>query len=326
MRLGRRDLAIFPILTEIPKMRRLIENTMRIDRFNHAAVLVGLLTIANAVVVSPAMALEVEGFTEPYRTVNVASGETGIIAEVLVREGDVVEAGQPLARLNNEVHKALLAIAEKSMKAKGKIDSALAELSLRKERFNKLKTLRAEGHARQEELDRARAEVEIAEGNVTSVREDLLIKKLDYAKINAQLVQRTIRSPFDGVVTTLHKEKGEFVAPNSPEVLTLVELDSLLAHFSIMSSEAKRLSIGQKVQIRFPASVQNAERVVESIAPVTDAESGTVQVKVRIANPKGSFRSGERCMMRLPSNSPAPQAKLSPSKRVGRLPKNDQRF
>jgi multidrug efflux pump subunit AcrA (membrane-fusion protein) len=38
---------------------------------------------------------------------------------------------------------------------------------------------------------------------------------------------------------------------------------------------------------------------VEFISPITDAESGTVLVKVRVANPHGRFRSGERCKIRV---------------------------
>ena len=57
-------------------------------------------------------AFESEGFTEPYRTINVAADETGIVEEVFVREGQTVEADQPLSRLNSDVHEAMLAIAE----------------------------------------------------------------------------------------------------------------------------------------------------------------------------------------------------------------------
>jgi multidrug efflux pump subunit AcrA (membrane-fusion protein) len=51
------------------------------------------------------------------------------------------------------------------------------------------------------------------------------------------------------------------------------------------------------------ASVQGA---VESVSPVTDAESGTVRVKVCFDNPKGEYRSGQRCTLRF-SDQPAVQ-------------------
>jgi RND family efflux transporter MFP subunit len=251
--------------------------------------------------VSKAHGSELEGFTEPYRTINVAADETGIVEKLLVREGDVVMTGQPLARLDREVQQALLAIAKQSMDSKGRLDSAKAELKLRQQRLQKLEPLRSEGHARQEEVDRARTEVQVAEANVRSIREDLLTRKLEYQKIKVQLERRTIHAPVAGVVTLLHKQVGEFVAPNNPDLLTLVELDPLLANFTVMSPQAETLQTDQEVRIYFPASGLETDGFVELVAPVTDAESGTVRIKLRVANPDGRFRSGERCKIQLPN-------------------------
>ncbi len=261
---------------------------------------ISLLTACLALIAIHAHAVEVDGFTEPYRTITVGSAEAGIVMKLHVREGEQVSAGQPLATLDDDVYVVLLAIAEKSMEAKGRLDSALAELQLRQERLAKFEALRQHGHARQEEVDLARAELEIAEGKVTSAREDLLIKRLEYDKYKAQLDRRTVRSPIDGVITDLHKEVGEFIAPNNPDLLTLVELNPLLATFSVMSEHGSPLREGQEVQIQFPGSGRRANGVIDFVAPITDAESGTVRVKVRIDNPENRYRSGERCLMQLP--------------------------
>lgn len=258
------------------------------------------VAVAALVLAVPAVALEFDGFTEPYRTISVAGDESGIVAEVLVQEGETVVAGQPLVRLNSDVHMALLAIAEQSMKSEGRVDATAAEMQLRKERLAKLEALREGGYARQEEVDRARAELTVAESNLRSAREDLLVRKLEYDKIRAQVERRTIRAPIAGVVTTLQKDVGEFVAPNSPEVLTLVQLDPLLADFSMMRSDVDGLRLGGKVWVSFPGTKAEAAGVVEYVSPVTDAESGTVLVKVRVDNAEGQIRSGERCLLRLP--------------------------
>lgn len=275
---------------------KVMNNTVNINAGGKRSICAALLF---ALISTPAAAENYEGFTEPYRTINVAAAETGIIAELLVREGDRVQAGQPLARLDCEVQHALLAIAKQSMQAEGSLDAAIAELHLRRERFEKLESLRKEGHARQEEVDRARAEVEVAEAHVRSAREDLLNRKLEHEKIKVQLQRRTVRAPVTGIVTTLHKQIGEFVAPNNPDVLTVVELDPLLANFTIMSARISKLKLDQSLPVEFPASGLKTTGVVELIAPTTDAESGTVQIKLRLENPDGRFRSGERCRMLL---------------------------
>jgi RND family efflux transporter MFP subunit len=245
--------------------------------------------------------LEIDGFTEPYRSVDVAASEVGIIAELKVREGDVVRKGQALATLDSDLQRALLSIAEKNVESQGRLQSARAELGLRKHRLEKLETLLTKGHARQDEVERARADLAIAEAQVLAAEEDLVIRELEYQKIAVQLDRRSVYAPLDGVVVQLLKDEGEFVAPTDPYVMNLVQLDRLLATFSVPNGGAATLQLGDHVPVLL-ASGETVQGVVEFVAPVTDAESGTVRVKVRIENPDGMHRSGQRCSLRLPGN------------------------
>ena len=242
---------------------------------------------------------EFDGFTEPYRRVNVASVETGTVKSIEVREGAVVEKGQVLARLDDDLYLALLAIADETMRAQGAMKSAQVELDMRRDRLEKLNALRAQGHARQEEVDRAAADVELADARVLSAKELMEVKRLEYEKAKIQLARRVIVAPLAGVVSVLRKDEGEFVAPNDPYVLEIVTLDPLLATFSVPSPEAAQLHKDDTVTVYVDGTEQLVKGQVETIAPVTDAESGTTRVKVRIANSEGHYRSGERCTLRL---------------------------
>lgn len=247
---------------------------------------------------SISVSADLEGFTEPYRTINVAAEDMGTIEEVAVREGESVKVGQPLARLNSAVQRALLAIAEQNVKSEGRLDAAMADLRLRKDRLQKLEPLRVDGYARQEEVDRAVAEVAVAEANLRTAREDLVAKQLECERIKAQIACRTVRSPVAGVVTKVHKQMGEFVAPNNPDVMTLVEIDRLTANFTLSAPQATKLRRGQELTVHL-SSEAPAVGVVDFISPVTNAESGTVLVKLRIDNADGRYRSGDRCRIRL---------------------------
>jgi RND family efflux transporter MFP subunit len=246
-----------------------------------------------------AHATVIDGFTEPNRTVSVAAVETGTIKSIEVREGQSVKRGEVLAYLDDDVYLAVLAIADEAMGAQGQLKSAEAELDLRRQRLEKLETLRTQGHARQGEVERARADVAIGEARVLSAMELLEVKRLEYEKIKVQLARRVVRSPIDGVVSALKKNVGEFVAPNDPIVVEVVELDPLLATFSVPSYEAIRLKKGQIVPVHLDDVNGWVNGTIELIAPVTDAESGTVRVKVRIANAEREYRSGERCTLQL---------------------------
>lgn len=243
---------------------------------------------------------QLDGFTEPYLTTNVATAETGVILSVSAREGEVVKKGQVLATLDNDVHLALLAIAAEQMNSLGKLDSAQAELELQERKLEKLKTLREKGLARPEELERTRTDVAIARAQLLAIKEDLAVRKLEYERTRLQLDRRTIRAPHNGTIAKTHKQEGEFVAPNEPVLFTLVQLDPLWATFSVPSHQAGAFRARQKVQVNIDGNSARAAGVVELVSPVTDAESGTVRIKVRIENPKGLYRSGERCTLTIP--------------------------
>lgn len=244
---------------------------------------------------------EVDGFTEPYRTVNVAGVEVGVIMDVLVREGQEVTKGEPLAKLDHDLQDALLAIAKKNMELLGQLNSAKAELKLRRHRLKKLEKLAEGKHARKEEVERARADVAISEAHVLSAEEELLVRQLEYKKIKVQLSRRTITAPIGGVIVQIFKREGELVAPNDPYVVKMVELDKLTAMFSVPSEQAQRLRVEQKVVVRMVDVTEPVKGEIEYVSPVTDAESGTVRIKVRIENAEGAYRSGERCSLLIPT-------------------------
>ncbi|MGE3778848.1 MAG: efflux RND transporter periplasmic adaptor subunit [Pirellulaceae bacterium] len=241
----------------------------------------------------------VEGFTEPYRTVAVAAAEMGIVEEIHVREGDPVRVGQLLATLDHELHGVQLAIAKTAASAVGRLESSQSELNLRRERLAKLEQLNRQGYAREEEVERARADVEIAEAELLTIREELALRKLELEKAQLQLDRRHVRSKLDGVVTKVHRECGEFVTSNEPVVVTVVQLNPLRLTLSIPRSDAVRMNSGTVLPVRLVAAQQQAMARVEYVSPVTDAESNTVMVRLTIDNEDLRYRAGDRCEMDL---------------------------
>ena len=75
------------------------------------------------------------------------------------------------------------------------------------------------------------------------------MKRLEHEKAKIQVARRLVVAPLSGVVTVLHKDEGEFVAPNDPYVLEIVTLDPLLATFSVPSNEAVHLRQDEKVSV-----------------------------------------------------------------------------
>lgn len=249
-----------------------------------------------------------EAFAEPYRTIQVATTDVGIVREVLVREGDSVEAGQPLVKLDDELVQASLEIAKQNLSSRGALNTAEAELRLQTVRMQKLEPLARDGFARPDELERARSEQEVAAARVLTAQETLQVRQRELDRIQIELQRRTVKSPIKGVVSKLHRESGEFVAPADPVLLTVVQLDPLRVTFSLKPAQASQLSAGSTVQVQFASMEQPVTGEIELVSPVTEARSGTVRVKVRIPNPQRACRSGDRCVLLIPNRTTMPQA------------------
>ncbi len=240
---------------------------------------------------------QIEGFTEPYADLRLAAPEMGTLAEIAVREGHQVQAGQVLANLDDQVLKAALEVARAGMSGTGALNSASVELQMRKVELEKLSELHERNHASQKEVDQVTAQVAVAAARVQAVREDLEIKRLEYERILAQLRQRQIRSPIRGVVVEIYKDRGEFVSPSDPVVARVVQLDPLLVVFSVPVEHRSQLFTGRSVDLQIGAPPEPATGIVEFVSPAADASSGTIRVKVKLANPNGLWHSGDKSIL-----------------------------
>jgi RND family efflux transporter MFP subunit len=257
------------------------------------ALLIG--TAASVPTLKAAQPTVVQGFSEPYRSIRVAGVESGVVKRLFVQEGHEVAEGEPLAELDTAGHKAALEVAKASRDARGELDSARAEHRLRQHRLDLLRQLHEDKFASNEETMRARTELEIAAATVRSAEEKQLFRKLEYDRLAAQLDARTIRAPQAGVVTVVHKQCGEYVGPNDPVVVTMVQLHPLAIVFLVPRDRVGELKTGQSIAVYFPGPKRHLKGIIEWVAPVVDAGSGTVTTRLRVDNADRSLRAGEPC-------------------------------
>ncbi len=241
----------------------------------------------------------IEAFTEPYSDIAIAASEMGTLSGVKVKEGDVVKSGDVVAVMSDEVLKASLEVARRSMNIEGTLQSAAADVALRQTELTKLQQLRQRDHASQQEVDRVVTELTIAEARHLSVREDLEIKQLEFRRIEAQLEQRSIRSPIVGIVSEVTKDAGEFVSPSDPVVARVVQLDPLLVVFSVPLQHRNAFHQDQTVTLQLGYADMTAQGTVEFVSRTTDTSNSSIRVKVRLPNPNSEYQSGERALLRL---------------------------
>ena len=266
-----------------------------------------LTCIILALAAIPLAAGEIEGFAEPYKTIDVAAVEPGLLVALLVEEGALVEKQQPIADLHQDVLKASLEIARAQRDSLSPIRAAEAEVRLRQSQLGKLKELRKSDNASEEEVNKAELEFELAQSRLLQAQEQHEVRKLEFDRAQLQLDQRSVKSPIKGVVTFVHKEVGEFLSPTDPIVLTVVQLDPLTVIFSVPASQIEELKTGQKLPLRIDGHKQPREAEIELVSQVINAESQTVRVKAKLPNPKYELRSCVKCYLTLANTPEAPK-------------------
>ena len=234
-------------------------------------------------------------FTEPVEQSDVAAAEPGVIANILVKEGQRVQAGQPLGELNNEVLQRSLQIAVLRANSDAKIRSTRANMAVRERKLKKLQPLLIAGHANPAEVEQAQSEFDAAAAELQLAEEESQEHQMEVLRIEAQIKSRVIHSPVDGWVTAIHYRRGEYIASTQPQFATVVKLDQLRARFHLLTQSVEYLQVGQPVNVIVGHQKQNVAGVIEFISPVTDADSGTARVDVLIDNAKRQYRSGVPC-------------------------------
>lgn len=239
---------------------------------------------------------QINGFTQPLRQIELASDESGSIAELFVTEGERVSQDQVLARLDDRIQRLQVEAATHLASSNSAMEAARQSLEKRKLINNRISELTSTGNATESEMIRAEMEYTIALSRFMAAQEESVSREIDMRRAKLMLERRSIRAPFDGVVATIHRREGEYLSPLRPELVTLVDTSKLLAVFNVASSDLPVLKSHKQLTI----TMQDDSKVhgtLDVVGVQTDAESGTVEVKVLIDNADGKLRSGEQCFL-----------------------------
>lgn len=240
----------------------------------------------------------VDGFLQPFRSVELSSDESGAILEMHVEEGSPVQKNAVIAKLDDRIQELQLELAEHEMNSHSELDAAKRSFKKREMVAQRISELRKDGHASESEIIRSEMELSISRAKYLAAQEAAISKEINYRRAKMIAERRLIRAPFDGVVSIIHRKEGEFVSPLRPEIVTLVQVDQLLAIFNVPTGKSYDFKVGKKIKIKFDDG-RTATGTIHSVGVEIDAESGTLPIKIKIDNREGMFKSGERCQLEL---------------------------
>lgn len=231
---------------------------------------------------------------EPERVADIGSPVIGVIQAVLVERGDRVRKGQTVAVLRNDVERAAVSLAQSRARMDADEKAALANHNFAKQRLARARDLFRKEFISKQALDQAIAEAEVAEQRLAQAREQqsALAKELSLAQ--ARLDERTIRSPFDGIVAERFLSAGERV--EEKPLLRVAKVDPLKVEVIMPSSLFGTIAAGTTARIL--PDMPNAAPInarVTLVDRVLDAPSNTFRVRLSLPNPGATIPAGLRC-------------------------------
>lgn len=220
------------------------------------------------------LAEEIEGIILPDKDVIVSAYVENVITSVAVKEGDTVQEGQLLAKLDSRTEALQVQLWKKRLK--------LLEVAYQST-FN----LSQDNIVSREET--LNAEIE----------RDLAKIQLDIAKSN--LSDTEFRSAINGIVVEVFKEPGELIR-RGEELFRIVNTDIVFAQLFLPASRVSELSLNSEVEVRFPHLTDFAPQqgIIHFIDPAIDPNSGFQRVRVLLENDNLRIRAGQRCRVVLP--------------------------
>lgn len=231
------------------------------------------------------------------------------LAEVLVDQGEQVNAGQLLVRLDDgelrrqvEVADATLASA-KATAERVRVDEARAEAVEQQARqeHRRISDLVATRVSSQAELDKAVEQLRIAESDLRRARAatveaqqqiNLAEKTLTYQR--ERLTFTRIISPYNGLVTRRDRDAGGVVVPGS-SLLQLVSTNEFWVSAWVDETAASALTTGQSARVVFRSDPERTyPGEVARLGRETDRETREFLVDVRVRELPRNWTTGQR--------------------------------
>jgi RND family efflux transporter MFP subunit len=247
--------------------------------------------------------IEASGTALPARESLLSVPVSGIIDQILVRRGQRVKKGEVLLRLDQ---RGFMLAVEQAEAAAQAARAGFATLQEEMKRFDRLLANKAVPQANYDKVkaqyDAAAAQLAMAETGLKQARKALSDSEL--------------RAPYDGEITMILKEVGEFAPAMPPTMLMkLVDSSTLQVQTFLSENDGAFVREGQSAEVIVPAAEHNGPARVAFVSPRLEPGSQTFEVRLELENPGGRIKAGSFCRIRLPRRS-LEQALLVPLRAV----------
>ena len=226
--------------------------------------------------------------------IEVGTSVIGVLEAIAVERGDVVRRGQVLAQLEAKVERAAVKLVEIRVRNTADILSASSQKDYANKKAVRTAELTQLKFVSDQAREQADTEAAMAGMKLAQVLEQQTLTAQELALARAQLAQRTVLSPLNGVVVDRYASVGERIE-NRP-ILKLAQIDPLRVEVVLPASQFNVIRAGMSARVLpelLGTSPQTA--TVAIVDRVIDAASNTFRARLTLPNRDLGLPSGVRC-------------------------------
>jgi membrane fusion protein (multidrug efflux system) len=243
----------------------------------------------------------------PLREVSVSAQTDGIVKEIMVEEGDYLQSGDLLCRLDSTKYEIQLQSARQKLaqaklqleKAKILQDKVNVQVKNTSEEFERYQMLYDEKLVSEREvadvryrLDDLKHDLQVSNSESNELKHRVEELEAEIAQVELEISRTRLKAPFAGFVVDRSIDVGQSV--NSLDTLfKLGDFNPLLAEVFLSEKEAGQIREGQKATVI--SGVDSSVRVegkVARISPVVDESTGTVKVTTELRQSNSVLKPG----------------------------------
>ena len=207
--------------------------------------------------------LEIQGSVKTKEDIILFAQFAGTLSNVYVKEGQKVNKGQILARIDD-----------------GGLSQQLSQAKISEE-------LARTTFERQKRLwdQKIGSELQFLQAEATFQGQQNLVKQLE-----SQLSKTYIKAPFKGVVDDVISEQGSVVAPGQSQIIHIVNLDNMYIEAEIPESHLQNITKGKKVEVNFPVLDKTIETSVRQVGNFINPSNRAFRIEVGVPNFGGEIK------------------------------------
>lgn len=201
--------------------------------------------------------ISIQGSVDTDENILVFPEYQGVLTKLYVNQGQQVQKGQLLAKIDD-----------------GGLSNQLAQLQAQYD-------LAQTTYERQERLWKQNigSEIQYLQAQTNRNAADNAVKQLQ-----AQLGRTVVNAPFAGVVDDIIIEQGQVVSPGAQAILRLVNLDHMHVKASIPENYLTSISKGSIVEVTFPAIGKTIQGTIQTVGNFINPRNRTFEIEVAVPN------------------------------------------